>query len=193
MDVAAKRREQDGIYQRFEAEALEFKKRAICQPACAFCCTHFGSVDITTLEGLVIREWVSRLRGPLKTKITKKLARNKREKEKGGGGTCPFLDKKNHCRIYDIRPFSCRQLYSIRECSERGPTVHRQVMAMAKESIRELQRLDDVGYSGHISFILYMLDKPQFRKVYLAGAFDPGNIMPFGKAHAIIINRVVSG
>ncbi len=193
MDVAAKRGEQEEIYRRFEAEASEYKKRAICQPGCAFCCTHFGSVDMTTLEGLVIREWMNRLRGPLKAKITKKLSRNKRDKEKGGGGKCPFLDKKDRCRIYDIRPFSCRRLYSVQECSERGPTVHRQVMALARGSIRDLQRLDDAGYSGHISFILYMLDKPQFRKVYLAGGFDPGKIMPFGKTHAIVINRVVSG
>ncbi len=193
MDVAAQRRKQNEIYERFEAEASEYKKHAICEPGCAFCCTHFGRVDITTLEGLVIREWINRLRGPLKAKITKALARNKRDKEKGGVGKCPFLNKKNQCCIYDIRPFSCRQLYSVRECSERGPTVHRQVMDLAKNTIRELQRLDDVGYSGHLSFILYMLDKPLFRKVYQAGEFDPGKIMAFGKTHAIIINRVVSG
>ncbi|MBW1717643.1 MAG: hypothetical protein JRJ77_17835 [Deltaproteobacteria bacterium] len=52
-----------------------------------------------------------------------------------------------------------------------------------------MQRLDDTGYSGHISFILYLLDKPGFRKLYLSGGFDPGKIARFGKSHGIVINR----
>jgi hypothetical protein len=38
------------------------------------------------------------------------------------------------------------------------------------------------------SFILHLLDKPEFRKLYMAGGFDPGQIMEFGKSHGIIIN-----
>ncbi len=55
-----------------------------------------------------------------------------------------------------------------------------------------MQQLDDTGYSGHISFILHLLDRPSFRKLYLAGGFDPQKIMAFGRAHGIIINRFVS-
>ena len=60
---------------------------------------------------------------------------------------------------------------------------------MAQETVREIQRLDDTGYSGHISFILFMLDAPRFRKTYLAGGFEPAEVMDFGKTHGIVINR----
>jgi hypothetical protein len=54
-----------------------------------------------------------------------------------------------------------------------------------------MQQLDDTGYSGHLSHILYLLEKPGFRNFYLAGGFDPSRIMKFGKAHGLIINRFV--
>ena len=36
-------------------------------------------------------------------------------------------------------------------------------------SVADLQRLDDNGYSGHLSFILHMLDTPRFLATYQAG------------------------
>jgi len=63
-----------------------------------------------------------------------------------------------------------------------------QAVDLAKNTVKKLQQLDYTGYSGHISFILYLLDKPDFRKLYLAGGLDPGKIMDFGKSHGIIIN-----
>ncbi len=56
-----------------------------------------------------------------------------------------------------------------------------------------MQQLDDTGYSGHISFVLYLLDRPEFRKIYLSGGFDPSKIMEFGKNHGMVINRNVCG
>ncbi len=180
------------IYERFERDARSYKQHAICKIGCTYCCTDVGNVDINTLEGLVIRERIKTFPQPLKGQIQKKLAQNKREKEKQKIAPCPFLKKDDTCLIYDIRPFSCRQLYSIRECRGRGPTVHRQAVALAKKAVREMQQLDDTGYSGHLSFILYLLDRPEFRRLYLAGGFDPQKIMKFGKAHGIIINRLAS-
>jgi hypothetical protein len=52
-----------------------------------------------------------------------------------------------------------------------------------------MQRLDRTGYSGHISFILHLLEKPGFRKLYLSGGFDPGKIAKFGKTHGLVINH----
>ena len=184
-----KRQKLREIYARFERDAHEFKKQAICKIGCTYCCTDVGDVDINTLEGLIIRERVKGFPRALRRQIKQKLAKNKREKEKQNIARCPFLKKDNTCLIYDIRPFSCRQLYSIRECRGRGPTVHRQAVTLSKKAIREMQRLDDTGYSGHISFVLYLLDQPRFRELYLAGGFDPGKIMDFGKSHGIIINR----
>jgi len=180
------------IYERFEGDARSYKQHAICKIGCSYCCTDVGNVDINTLEGLVIRERIKTFPQPLKGHTKKKLAQNKRKKERQNIAPCPFLKEDDTCLIYDIRPFSCRQLYSIRECRDRGPTVHREAVALAKEAVREMQQLDDTGYSGHLSFILYLLDRPEFRRVYLAGGFDPQKIMTFGKTHSIIINRLVS-
>jgi hypothetical protein len=38
---------------------------------------------------------------------------------------------------------------------------------------------------------LYLLERPEFRSLYLAGGFDPQEIMKFGKAHGMMINRFV--
>ena len=190
MTLKERKKRLKGIYERFETDAYEFKKDAICKIGCSYCCTDVGNVDITTLEGVIIRERVNSLPQPLRGEVKRKIAQNKVEKEKETFARCPFLKEDKTCLIYDIRPFSCRQLYSIRECRGRGPTVHRQAAELAKEAIQEMQRLDDTGYSGHISFILYLLDRPGFRKPYLAGAFDPGKIAKFGKAHCLVINRV---
>jgi Fe-S-cluster containining protein len=187
-----KREKLKEIYERFESDAQEYKQHAICKIGCTYCCTDVGNVDINTLEGLVIQERIKSLPQPLKGQIQKKLAQNKREKEKQNIAPCPLLTEDGACLIYDVRPFSCRQLYSIRECRDHGPTVHRQAVALAKRAVKAMQQLDDTGYSGHLSFILYLLERPRFRKFYLAGGFDPQKIMKFGKAHGIIINRLVS-
>jgi len=189
MNLAEKKEKLKEIYESFEIDAYEYKKDAICKVGCTYCCTDVGNVDIITLEGVIIRERVNSLPQPLKGRVKKKIAQNKLEKEKGKIARCPFLKEDDTCLIYDIRPFSCRQLYSIRQCSGRGPTVHRQSTELAREAVKEIQRLDDTGYSGHISFILYLLDMPGFRKLYLSGGFDPGKIAKFGKPHRLVINR----
>lgn len=189
MTFKAKKERLQEIYECFETDAHKFKKDAICKIGCTYCCTDVGNVDTTTLEGVIILERVNSLPQPLKGQVKKKIAQNRLKKEKEKIARCPFLKEDDTCLIYDIRPFSCRQLYSIRECRGRGPTVHRQATEVVKKTVREMQRLDDTGYSGHISFILYLLDKPGFRKLYLSGGFDPGKIARFGKSHGIVINR----
>lgn len=189
MRLKEKKERLKGIYERFEADALEFKKDAICKIGCTYCCTDVGNVDIITLEGIIIRDRVNGLPQPFKRQVKNKIAQNRLDKEKDKIARCPFLKEDDTCLIYDIRPFSCRQLYSIRECRGRGPTVHRQVTELAKEAVREMQRLDDTGYSGHISFVLYLFDISGFRKLYMTGGFDPGKIAKFGKPHRLTINR----
>ena len=83
-------------------------------------------------------------------------------------------------------------VFTEQECRGRGPTIHRQALALAEKAVKEIQRLDDTGYSGHISFILYLLDKPVFRKLYHSGGYDPAKIQEYGKTHGILINRVSS-
>jgi Fe-S-cluster containining protein len=176
-------------YDRFERENMPYSRQAFCKPGCSFCCTFMGNIDIITLEGLIILEHIENQPEEFQTALKKKIAENKTEKENGRKRPCPFLKENNTCLIYAIRPFSCRQLYSVRECGESGPVAHRQAVESARSTVREIQQLDDAGYSGHISYILQMLDDTSFRKLYLSGGFAPERIMQFGKTHGLIINR----
>ena len=177
------------IYERFEQDASEYKKDAVCKIGCTFCCTDVGNVDTITLEGVIIRERIRQLHRRHRDAITKRVTQNRLQKQKEKIVPCPFLKEDDTCLIYDVRPFSCRQLYSVRKCEGQGPTVHRQARELAKQAVRKMQQLDDMGYSGHLSFILHLLDSPGFLKLYLSGGFDPGKIATFGKAHGLIINR----
>ena len=105
---------------------------------------------------------------------------------------CPFLAEDRTCRIYSIRPFSCRQLYSVRPCSATGPTVHRAARELVAETIRRLQALDDTGYSGHLSFVLALLETPGFLRFYRAGGFKPEAVADVGREHRLVINRVMA-
>jgi hypothetical protein len=187
-----KKQQLRAIYDRFEQEAEVYKQKAICKLGCTYCCTDVGNVDINTLEGSIIWEWVHRLKPIERRKIKQKVALNKKQKEWGETARCPFLQENRACLIYDIRPFSCRQLYSVQECRPQGPTVHRQAVRLAQKAVRGMQQLDDTGYSGDLRFIYHLLEKNSFRKLYISGGFDPGRIMTFGKRHKIIINRYVS-
>jgi Fe-S-cluster containining protein len=179
------------IYDAFETDAAGFKTDAACEKGCAYCCTDAGRIDITTLEGMAIRAEIRRLPRPLKLKAQKDLARDMKKREKGQSNPCPFLMKNRGCLIYNQRPFSCRRIYSLHKCNaEQAPVLHRPVMKLADDTIRRLQILDDTGYTGHISFILFMMDKPKFLKNYLSGEHRPEEIVQFGKAHRIIINRM---
>ena len=126
MDLNGLQAQLNVIYKRYEREVALFKAGAICKPGCAFCCIHFGSVDITTLEGRIIRAWMNQQHPDIRTALQSKINANRKAQKKGQATPCPFLRTDHTCRIYPIRPFSCRQLYSLRTCEGRGPTVHRQ-------------------------------------------------------------------
>ncbi|MFZ5572306.1 MAG: YkgJ family cysteine cluster protein [Thermodesulfobacteriota bacterium] len=180
------------LYADFEQAAAEGKAGAACNKGCAFCCTDAGVIDITTMEGLVILDRMTALPKPRAGLITKALQQDMKKREQGRASACPFLMKNKACLIYDVRPFACRRMYSLRTCSkETPPVVSRRVMDLAGQTIAALQRLDDNGYSGHISYILCMLQAPRFAAVYCAGGFKPEEIAVFGKTHRIAFNRQV--
>ena len=180
------------IYDDFETAAAPYKTEAACGKGCAFCCSEAGSIHITTLEGLAIRDRINRLPRPRQVAVNRKLAADMKQRERKKTSACPFLLKNRACMIYDRRPFACRRIYSLAVCSRnQHPVLNRQVMAMGDAAIRALQQLDDSGYSGHLSYILHMLDTPAFLNAYLAGEFRPEAVMAFGKSHGIIINRVI--
>jgi Fe-S-cluster containining protein len=179
------------IYESFDRETAAFRKGAACAKGCAYCCTDAGRIDCTTLEGLRIRARIAKLPRPRQVSLKKALKRDMQKRKAGTPSPCPFLMKTKVCLIYPIRPFACRRIYSLHRCSrEQPPLLSRQVMTMADNTIAALQRLDANGYSGHLSFILHMLDAPRFLSVYQAGDFKPEEVMTFGKSHRISINRM---
>ncbi|MCP4369055.1 MAG: YkgJ family cysteine cluster protein, partial [Deltaproteobacteria bacterium] len=117
------------IYQAFETKAAAYKENAACFKGCAYCCTDAGSIDITTLEGMVILEKVRSLPRPQQVKVNKALAADLKKRERGQRSICPFLMKNKACMIYEIRPFSCRRVYSVHVCNPKHPPMlSRQVM-----------------------------------------------------------------
>ena len=183
----------EAIYAQFERRAAPYRALAVCRAGCALCCIRVGNVDATTMEALRIRQYLAHLPRARRASMEKALSRNRRLKQQGGFVRCPFLQKNDTCMIYDRRPFSCRQLYSLTVCTDQGPTVHRRVVDLAKETVAALQRLDAGGYCGHISYVLELLDDDTFRAFYLSGGFDPARIMDFARPRGLVINRMVAG
>ncbi|MCK5350313.1 MAG: YkgJ family cysteine cluster protein [Desulfobacula sp.] len=180
------------IYKTFEAKTRGYKKDAACEKGCGFCCKEAGRIDITTLEGLVIRKTMKGFARSRQKSLTKLFQQEIKKRENKVIAPCPFLMKNNACMIYEVRPFSCRRIYSTHVCSRGNPpVVNRQVMEAADQSIKELQQLDITGYTGHLSYILYMLSSPAFLNTYKKGEFKPEEIMEFGKAHKIAINKMM--
>lgn len=189
--MQAKIKKLQAIYGDFEAAAAPYKAEAACAKGCAFCCTDAGSIHITTLEGRVIQDCIQRLPRNRQVAVKKALAADMKRRERSQPSACPLLKKNRACMIYDHRPFACRRIYSLKTCSpSQHPALSKQVMALGDTAIKALQALDDNGYSGHLSYILHMLETPAFLGIYLAGEYRPEAIMQFGKSHGIVINRM---
>ena len=162
------------LYEEFEHPVAPFRAQAVCVKGCADCCIQVGTVAATTLEGMVIREYLEGWPNPARETVRQRLRVNRKAKLTQVFARCAFLDEEQACAVYPVRPFSCRRLYSVKTCGEQGPVIHRRAMALAGRTIEILQDLDPAGCSGHLSFILYLLEKQEFRRAYLQGLWDPG-------------------
>ena len=183
----------EGIYQTFDREVQPYVQQAVCARGCAFCCTDAGRIDVTTLEGLRIQRKIDSLTRPQQVALGKTINSERKKRQKRQNEFCPFLQKNKACMIYAARPFACRRLYSLRVCDrENPPMLNRRVFEIAEQTIRQLQELDDTGYTGHLTDILFMLQNPAFRDTYLAGEYKPEEVMAFGKTHQIVINRIIT-
>ena len=183
----------NSLYDAFAKETAQYREAAACRKGCAFCCTDPGRIDITTMEGLIIGRAVDRMPRPRQTAVKKALAGDMRKRQAGKSSACPFLQKNRACMIYPVRPFACRRVYSLHVCTqENPPQLHRQVMERAAAAVKALQRLDINGYSGHLSYILHMLSAPRFMHTYAKGQSKPEEVLAFGRAHGIVINKMVA-
>ena len=179
------------IYRQYETQAAPYKTDAVCGQGCAFCCRHMGDIDAVTLEALVILDHLESLPKPRRLALLKKIRQNNLKKERGQPAPCPFLMKNDSCAIYQLRPFSCRQLYSLARCEGKGATVHRGSRQLTESTVAALAVLDDTGYAGHLTYLLMLLQIPSFCETYRGGGFDPAGIADFGKGHGIRINRMM--
>lgn len=179
------------IYRAYEEDTRDMVAVKACERGCSFCCEAAGTIDITTLEGMALREAMNKMPKSRQKLLTQAFRSEIRKREAGKATPCPFLMKNKACMIYEERPFACRRIYSLHICTkENPPSVSRQVMERADRTIKELQKIDDTGYSGNLSYIIYMLSVPAFMTTYMAGDFKPEEIMEFGKTHKIMINRM---
>jgi uncharacterized protein len=171
MDIETKAKKLLELYQDFEEKARVHREAAVCAVGCADCCINVGNVEAVTLEGWLILEHMKGMDSGRRSLLKKKIEENAREKEESIYTRCAFLQDNLSCVIYPVRPFSCRRLYSVVRCGEKGPTVHRQVWQMAEDTVAAIQALDADGCFGHLSHILPLLQEPGFRKTYLSGDY----------------------
>ncbi len=169
-------KELEVLYEAFERATAPFVVQAVCGPGCADCCTNVGEIYAATLEALRIARYMEALPVFQAAVLRQKIAENRVQKKRALLLPCPFLDPQKLCAIYPVRPFSCRRLYSVEPCGVKGPVVHREFWALAEQFTRALQALDPRGYSGHLSYVLGLLEDPFFREAYVANRAYPATL-----------------
>ena len=190
MDIKTKVKKLQGLYREFEEKARPYREGALCAAGCADCCINVGSVDAVTLEGWVIAERLKTMDPGRRVRFMRTLEENARVKQEAVLARCAFLMDNHICAIYPARPFSCRRLYSLVRCGENGPTVHRELWRIAEETVKAIQQLDAGGCSGHLSYILLLLQDASLRKAYLDDALTPESMRGFVFATKLSWNSV---
>ena len=176
------------LYDKYERLVEPFKSQAVCEKGCASCCIDVGSVGATTLEGLIILEHIQGWDRQTLKEIDRVLRENRKNKLNQVLARCAFLDQEQSCRIYAVRPFSCRRLYSLSKCDGQGAVVHRQAVALGQRIEKELQNLDPDGCSGHLSFILHLLEREPFRRGYLKGSWKVEDFRDIIESYELVVH-----
>ena len=189
MDLHKKKQRLVELYENYERLVEPFKSQAVCEKGCASCCIDVGSVGATTLEALIILEHLQGWDQPARLEIDRSLRENRHDKVNSVLVRCAFLDEEQSCRIYSVRPFSCRRLYSVRKCDGQGAVVHRQAVVLGQKIEKELQSLDSDGCSGHLSFILYLLEDESFRRGYLKGNWQVEDFKEIIERYEMVVHR----
>jgi hypothetical protein len=188
LDYRKKKKQVFKLYHKYERLVKPYKSQAVCEKGCASCCIDVGSVGATTMEGLLILDHLRGWNGQAVEEINHSLKANRSEKLNSALVRCPFLDEEQNCRIYAVRPFSCRRLYSVRKCDGQGAVVHRQAVVVGYKIEKELQKLDVDGCSGHLSFILHLLERELFRRGYLKGSWKLEDFMDIIESYELVVH-----
>ncbi len=84
-------------------------------------------------------------------------------------GRCPLLED-NHCVFYELRPFGCRCMCSVRRCSETGYAEMPPLLTSVNDVFMQfIEHLDADGYSGNLSDVLIWLSQPENMRTYNQG------------------------
>lgn len=189
MDLKEKKTRVYELYDKYERLVQPFKSQAVCEKGCASCCIDVGSVGATTLEGLIITEYLQGWGRQALKEINRNLGENRKNKLSQVFSRCAFLDQEQSCRIYAVRPFSCRRLYSVRQCDGQGAVVHRQAVMLGQKIEKELQKLDPDGCSGHLSVILHLLEKTGSREGYLRENWSTEKFKDIIERYELVVHR----
>jgi len=189
MDFIKKKKQVFALYQQYERLVEPYKSQAVCEKGCASCCIDVGSVGATTLEGLIITEYLQGWDRQALKEIHRSLRENRNDKLRQVFVRCAFLDQEQSCRIYAVRPFSCRRLYSVKKCDGSGALVHRQAVVLGQKIERELQKLDPGGCSGHLSYILRLLEKNGFREGYLRENWSTAEFKDIIERYELVVHK----
>jgi hypothetical protein len=189
LDLKERKRLVFALYDQYERLAKPFKEQAVCEKGCASCCIDVGNVGATTLEGLIILEYLQEWDNQAIEEINRSIRENRIEKLKSVLVRCPFLDDEASCGIYAVRPFSCRRLYSVKKCDGQGAVVHKQAHVLGQKMEKELQKLDPGGCSGHLSFILHLLEQETFRRGYLKGSWNLPDFRYIIEPYELVVHK----
>ena len=58
LDLIEKKRLLFAVYNEYERVVQPFKEQSVCERGCASCCIDVGNVGATTLEGMIILEYL---------------------------------------------------------------------------------------------------------------------------------------
>ena len=188
MDLKEKKTRVYELYDKYERLVQPYKSQAVCEKGCASCCIDVGSVGATTLEGLIILEYIQGWDRQALKEINRNLGENRNDKLSQAFSRCAFLDQEQSCLIYAVRPFSCRRLYSVRQCDGQGAVVHRQAVMLGQKIEKELQELDPDGCSGHLSVILHLLEREPFRRGYLKGSWKVEDFRDIIESYELVVH-----
>ncbi len=189
MEIKKKKGLVFNLYETYERLVEPYKTQAVCAKGCASCCIDVGSVGATTLEGLIIQEYLEGWDPQSSLEINRMLRENRGVKLNNAFARCAFLDVEQSCRIYPVRPFSCRRLYSVRKCDGQGAVVHRQAVVLGQRIEKELQNVDPGGCSGHLSYVLDLLDNKAFRRGYLRGKWNAEDFRDFIERYQLVFHK----
>ena len=189
LDFVKKKKQVFELYEQYERLVEPYKSQAVCEKGCASCCIDVGSVGATTLEGLIILEYIQGWDRQTLKEMNRNLRENRKNKLNQVFARCTFLDQEQSCRIYAVRPFSCRRLYSVRKCDGQGAVVHRQAVMVGQKIEKELQKLDADGCSGHLSFILHLLEKNGFRQGYLRENWSTEKFKDIIERYELVVHK----